>query len=65
MDYFKLAVGLARAEGEAVLKRVAEKAAAMQQPGVCACSAIPALHKPGAGNCPATESIARDRHGLH
>lgn len=56
-DFFKLAVGLARTEGEATLQRVAAKAAAMSQPGACSCSAYSRTHKAGAGNCPALDSI--------
>lgn len=52
MDYFKLAVGLARAEGEATMKRVAAKASAIQRKDTCACSAYTFPHRPGSGECP-------------
>lgn len=51
-DYFKLAAGLARAEGEATLKRVAEKATTMRLPNVCGCSAYTFPHRKGSGKCP-------------
>lgn len=57
MNYFQIAVGLAHAEGEATLRRVASKVAAMSQPGACSCSAYSRTHKAGAGDCPALDSI--------
>lgn len=57
MNYFQIAVGLARTEGEATLQRVAAKAAAMSQPGACSCSAYSRTHKAGVGDCPALDSI--------
>ena len=52
MDYFKLAVGLARAEGEATLMRVATKATTMRLPNVCGCSSYNFPHRKGSGQCP-------------
>ena len=56
-DFFRIAVGLARAEGDSTLKRIASKAAAMAYPTVCSCSAYRLTHRAGEGECPALDSI--------
>lgn len=55
IDYFKLATGLARAEGKATLQRVAAKATVMRDPCLCGCTAYKWPHRPGSGKCPAPE----------
>lgn len=60
-DFFKLAVGLARAEGKATLQRVAAKATVMRDPCLCGCTAYGFPHRPGSGKCPAPE-IATERY---
>lgn len=62
-DYFKLAVGLARAEGKATLQRVATKASVMRDPGLCGCTAYGFPHRPGSGKCPAPE-VEPTRYGV-
>ena len=56
-DYFKLAVGLARAEGQATMQKIAAKTIALQQIAsgraeTCGCSAYRFPHRPGSGRCP-------------
>ena len=58
MDYFRVAVALAREEGEATLQRVAAKATAMQRKDTCACSAYRFPHRPGSGACPGIEPVS-------
>jgi hypothetical protein len=60
-DYFKLASNLARAEGNATLKRVAAKATVMRDKKLCGCSAYGFPHRPGSSLCPAPE-IATERY---
>lgn len=67
MDYFKLATELARAEGEATLRRVATKTIALRsRDKVCGCSAYGFPHRPGGGKCPGgaerfgTEKLGKD-----
>ncbi len=60
MDYFKLAVGLTRAEAAPILARVAQKQIAVRlirnnSKEVCCCSAYKFPHRSGGGNCPAPE----------
>jgi hypothetical protein len=60
-DFFQLAVGLARTEGEATLQRVAAKATVMRDKKLCGCSAYGFPHRPGSSLCPAPE-IATERY---
>jgi hypothetical protein len=62
-DYFKLATGLARAEGKATLQRVAAKATVMRDKKLCGCTAYEFPHRPGSGLCPAPE-VEATRYGV-
>lgn len=59
ISYFDLAVSLARQESESTMQRIASKSIALKTirnrtDAVCCCSAYQFPHRPGSGQCPAT-----------
>jgi len=60
MDYFAVATGLARAEGQMTMARIAAKAIALKTQRnradvTCCCSAHHLPHRAGTGACPGKE----------